>query len=158
MTVHEKRARMRRLLWDWGHSLDSIARLEDELHFFSVWAEDAGDTLKAQRLTGMPGGGGTGDSVAQAVEGLERRRAMYVKAADRASDEINEILRRKVAIDDLLDGLPQIQRRVIELRYVDGHRWTYISLKLHYDESSVRRIETAAVSALADHFEFDEQE
>lgn len=158
MTKHEKRARVRRLLWDWGHALDGIARLEDELHCFSVWAEDAGDTLAAQRLSGMPGGGCDGDTVAQAVEELERRREMYVQAAQRSSREISAILRRKVLIDDMVAALPSIQKRIIELRYVDGHRWTYISLKLHYDESSVKRLEAAAVSALAEHFDFEAED
>ncbi len=158
MTVHEKRARVRRMLWDWGHALDGIARLEDEMHCFSVWAEDAGDTLKAQRLSGMPGGGGTGDSVSDAVEELERRREMYLKAARAASAEISAILQRKVLIDEFLEELPQIQKRIIELRYLDGHRWTYISLKLHYDESSVKRLEAAAVTSLAEYFDFEAED
>ncbi len=155
MTVHEKRARVRRMLWDWGHSLDGIARLEDEMRCFGVWAEDAADTLRAQRLTEGPGGSGVADPVARAVEDLERRRGMYIDAARRASSEISAILRRKVLIDDLVAALPEIQKRVIELRYIDGHRWTYIALKLHYDESSVRRLEAAAVSALAERFDFE---
>ena len=158
MTVHEKRARVRRMLWDWGHSLDGIARLEDELHCFSVWAEDAGDTLKAQNLSGMPGGGGTGDSVSGAVEELERRREMYLKAAQTASAEISAVLKRKVMIDELVEALPSIQKRIVGLRYIDGHRWTYISLKLHYDESSVKRLEAAAVTALAEHFDFEDED
>ena len=158
MTVHEKRARVRRMLWDWGHSLDGIARLEDELHCFSVWAEDAGDTLKAQNLSGMPGGGGTGDSVSGAVEELERRREMYLKAAQTASAEISAVLKRKVMIDELVEALPSIQKRIVGLRYIDGHRWTYISLKLHYDESSVKRLEAAAVTALAEHFDFVDED
>lgn len=158
MTLHEKRARVRRMLWDWGHSLDGIARLEDELHCFSVWAEDAGDTLKAQNLSGMPGGGGTGDSVSDAVEELERRRELYLKAARSASAEISAILQRKVQIDGMVEGLSSIQKRIVELRYIDGHRWTYISLKLHYDESSVKRLEAAAVTALAEHFDFEAED
>ncbi len=158
MTVHEKRARVRRMLWDWGHALDGIARLEDELHCFSVWAEDARDTLKAQKLSGMPGGGGTGNSVSDAVEELERRREMYVEAAQHSSREISAILRRKVLIDDMVAALPEIQKRVLELRYIDGHRWTYIALKLHYDESSVRRLEAAAVTVLAENLDFETEE
>ena len=146
------------MLWDWGHSLDGIARLEDELHCFSVWAEDAGDTLKAQNLSGMPGGGGTGDSVSDAVEELERRRELYLKAARSASAEISAILQRKVQIDGMVEGLSSIQKRIVELRYIDGHRWTYISLKLHYDESSVKRLEAAAVTALAEHFDFEAED
>jgi DNA-directed RNA polymerase specialized sigma24 family protein len=149
---------MRRILWEWGHSLDRIARLEDELRCFSVWAEDASDTLRAQRLTGTPGGGRAGDSVGEAVEELERRRALYMKSAQLASSEISAILRRKVLIDEMVSALPQVQKRVVDLRYIDGHRWTYIALKLHYDESSVRRLETAAVSALAERFRFDAEE
>ena len=158
MTVHEKRARVRRMLWDWGHALDGIARLEDELHCFSVWAEDARDTLKAQKLSGMPGGGGTGNSVSDAVEELERRREMYLKAARAASAEISEILQRKVLIDGMVEGLSLIQKRIIELRYIDGHRWTYISLKLHYDESSVKRLEAAAVTALEKRFDIEAED
>lgn len=155
MNRHEKRARMRRVLWDWGHSLDGIARLEDELDAFNFWAEDAADTLKAQRLSGMPGGGGAGDSVARAVEDLEYRRGLYLEAARKASQEISAILRRKVIIDELVAALPRIQKRVLELRFIDGHPWSFIALKLHYDESSVKRFEAAAVSRLAKDFDFE---
>lgn len=143
------------LLWSWGQTMDLIERKREEMDALLGWAEDAADTLHAQQLTGMPGGGGTADSVARAVVELERRRQMFEDAAADAQRQMEYMLRRKHVMDDLISRLPATQQRILALRYIDGHRWTYIALKMNYDERSVKRHESAAVARLSDWVDID---
>jgi DNA-directed RNA polymerase specialized sigma24 family protein len=154
----KKRGRVRMLLWSWGQTMDLINQKREEMDALLLWAEDAADTLAAQRLTGMPGGGETADSVSHAVEALDRRRQMYADAAADAQRRMEDMLRRKHAMDDLIERLPMTQQRILSLRYVDGHKWDFIALKMNYDERSVRRHENAAVSTLMKGIEFEPED
>ena len=73
--ARERRGRVRMLLWSWGQTMDLIDRKREEMNALLLWAEDAMDTLRAQCLTGMPGGGGPADSVPRAVLELDRASA-----------------------------------------------------------------------------------
>ena len=152
----KRRGRVRMLLWSWGQTMDLIDRKREEMDALLLWAEDAVDTLAAQNLSGMPGGGGPADSVSRAVEELEKRRKMFEDAAADARQQMDEMLRQKHSMDDMISRLTATQQRILALRYVDGHRWTFIALKMNYDERSVKRHEQAAVGKLAAHMEFSE--
>lgn len=149
-----KRGKVRMLLWAWGQTMDLIERKREEMNALLLWAEDAVDTLAAQNLSGMPGGGGPADSVSRAVDELEKRRRMFEDAAGDARLQMDGMLRQKHVMDDLIMRLPATQQRILALRYVDGHRWTYIALKMNYDERSVKRHEQAAVGKIAAQMEF----
>lgn len=144
VSVHE----MRRILWQWGNTLAYIARKREEQSAFRAWADDAASMLKAQQLTGMPRGGSQTD-IADMLDELDRRRAMYQDAADRVTQDIDKRLRLKAAIDERMGSLTEIQRRVLTLRYEDGRQWQYIALKLCYAERSVRRMEEEAVRKMS---------
>ena len=152
----KKRGRVRMLLWSWGQTMDLIERKREEMNALLLWAEDAADTLAAQNLSGMPGGGGPADSVSRAVEELGRRRMMFEDAAEDAQVQMEGMLRRKHAMDTVIGELPATQQRILALRYVDGHRWSFIALKMNYDERSVKRHEQAAVGRLAASIDFSE--
>lgn len=156
--ARRRRGKVRMLLWSWGQTMDLIDRKREEMNALLLWAEDAAETLAAQRLSGMPGGGGPADSVARAVEELGRRRKMFEDAAAEAQAQMEEMLRRKHAVDNAIAALPATQQRILALRYVDGHRWGFIALKMNYDERSVKRHENAAVSSLAERLEFKSED
>ena len=80
---------------------------------------------------------------------------MFEDAAEDARLQMEDMLRRKHVMDELMAELPATQQRILALRYIDGHRWTYIALKMNYDERSVRRHENAAVSSLLKAIPFD---
>lgn len=138
----------RQLLWLWGNTIEYIARKREEEQAFAVWAEDAADVLKAQRITDMPRGG-VGKDFSDVITELERRRQMYAQAEYKIHDDIANRIRLKGTIDELIEHLKPIQQSVLRLRYQDGHQWDFIALKLVYDESSVRRIETEAVKEIS---------
>lgn len=138
----------RQLLWLWGNTIEYIARKREEEQAFAVWAEDAADVLKAQRITDMPRGG-VGKDFSDVIAELERRRQMYAQAECKIHADIENRIRLKETIDELIEHLKPIQQSVLRLRYQDGHQWDFIALKLVYDESSVRRIETEAVKEIS---------
>jgi len=149
-----RRGRVRMLLWSWGQTMDLIERKREEMNAFLLWAEDAADTLGAQNLSGMPGGGGPSDSVSRAVVEMEQRRKMFEEAAEDARRQMDDMLHRKHLVDEWIMTLPATQQRILALRYIDGHRWTYIALKMNYSERGVKGHEGAAVKRLAQVFDF----
>ena len=149
-----QRGKVRMLLWSWGQTMDLIDRKREEMNAFLLWAEDAADTLGAQNLSGMPGGSGPSDSVSRAVVEMEQRRKMFEDAAGDARLQMDGMLRQKHVMDDLIARLPATQQRILALRYVDGHRWTYIALKMNYSERGVKGHESAAVKRLAQVMDF----
>lgn len=148
MTIHEKRHKMRRLLWSWGQTLEYIERKREEQRAFFSWADDAANTLKAQAVSDMPRGGKKSDMLDE-IARVKKEREMYKEAARRVNDDIAERLELKRIIDEHVKALGAREQRVIELRYQGGHTsWRYIALKMCYDESAVRRIESTAVDKL----------
>ena len=49
--------------------------------------------------------------------------------------------------------LEMAQRKVLEYRYIDGHGWQYIAMRMNYDERQVRRLEAQAVDRISEHVE-----
>lgn len=144
----EARAAARRLLWSWGNTLSDVERLEEEQKAFLRWANDARDTLRAQNLSGLPRGGARSDLADVVAETLRRAR-MYEEQVLKIGAEIADRIRLKHCIDELIDRLPPVQRKILAYRYSDGHEWQYIAMKMNYDEASVRRLDRQAVDFIS---------
>lgn len=151
------REKVRRLLWDWGQSLELIDRKRREIIAYDLWAKDAEETLGAANLSGMPRSNKISDTVSRAAIETQRRQKLFEKASAAASQEIDDIIRRKQCMDEMISELSTIQQRILRLRYEDGHKWQYISLKIVYDESSVKRIEASAIDKLAIQICFEDE-
>lgn len=117
MTQAERSELIRRL-WEWGGTLDGCERRRHEISRLLRQAEDAENILRAQVLTGMPRGGGTGDPTAQAVQMREDalRRVRMLTA------EINKSMDRKADMDAAVHSLPDHLQKLMYMRYVRG--WT----------------------------------
>ena len=70
--VRRARSATRKLLWRWGNTIPALRRLECEREEAQRWANDARDALRAQRLTGMPRGGGKSDLADVVAEYMRR--------------------------------------------------------------------------------------
>lgn len=85
-------------------------------------------------LSGMPGGGATGNQVERGVEELEAARAKYNATKvelQAARDELSPMV-------DALES--PLQRTVMRMRYMDGHSVREIAYMLLYSEQHVFRV------------------
>lgn len=136
------------MLVRWGSYTGRINRLEIERAEARRWTEDARETLRAQKLTGMPGSGKKSD-LADVVINIERMERNYSDLLRRLDAEVSELIRTRNRVDDMLKRLPGVQAQVLTMRYIDRKSWKDIGKALTYDESNVRRYERSAVDAIA---------
>ena len=143
---------VRRLLWRWGNTMTALRRLEREREEAQRWANDARDTLRAQNLTGMPRGGRKSD-LSDVVAEYIHRVEMYDDLVKQIDLEIAERIRLRNCIEALVAQLTPMQEKVICYRYIDGHAWRYIAMKMNYDEDHIMRVERQAVDTIAQNVE-----
>lgn len=150
MTDSERIKQTRAYLWRWGSTMAVVKRKEAEIAAMMFLVTDATQTLHAQQITDMPRGGQTSDPTLRAVIELERRREAYADTSAAATEVIRARLAEKQMIDALIDmWLTDWQAEILEYRYVRGHDWDYIALKLHCEESTARKQEFKAVNKLS---------
>lgn len=118
------------------------------------WADDARETLHAQNITGMPGGGKRTD-LADVVASVVRMEQNYRNLVLQIETETADLIRLRNCIEELVMQLTPIQEKIITYRYIDGRSWQYIAFKTQYDESQARRIERQAVDFITDHISLE---
>ena len=139
---------VRRMLWRWGNTISALRKLEREREEAQRWANDARDTLRAQNLTGMPRGGRKSD-LSDVVAEYIHRVEMYDDLVKQIDAEIAERIRMRNCIEAMVAQLTPMQEKVICYRYIDGHAWRYIAMKMNYDEDHIMRVERQAVDYIA---------
>lgn len=153
----ESRRATRSILRIWGSTLYLLDRLEKERAAFRIWADDARDMLRAYVANGAPGGGNRTD-LADVIARIEARAAEYDGMERKIDEERAKILQIKRALDEIIAGMDLVQRRVLEYRYIDGHSWQFIAMKMNYNERQVRRIEARAVDSISKVVEVEQSE
>lgn len=150
MISSERGARneIRRKLWQWGGTMESICRLEKERDFYRQRVEDARVTLKSPDFSGMPKSGKHSD-LSDVIVSVMREAERYEEQLIRIDAEIAAALKHRNRMQDCISRLTPIQEKIIACRYADGHSWRYIAIKTNYDEASVRRIDAQAVDVIA---------
>lgn len=143
---------VRRMLWRWGNTISALRKLEREREEAQRWANDARDTLRAQNLTGMPRGGRKSD-LSDVVAEYIHRVEMYDELVKQIDAEIADRIRLRNCIEALVAQLTPMQEKVICYRYIDGHAWRYIAMKMNYDEDHIMRVERQAVDYIAQNVE-----
>ena len=98
----------------------------------------------------MPRSGKRTD-LADVVQTVERVERNYRSLVSRVEAEISDLIRLRNSMEELVAQLPTFQEKVISYRYVDGHSWRFIAMKLFCDEATARRHECSAVDFIAEH-------
>lgn len=98
----------------------------------------------------MPRSGKQSDlsDVVQTVQRMERN---YRDLVSHVEAESADLIRLRNSMEELVAQLPPFQEKVIFYRYVDGHSWRFIAMKLFCDEATARRHECQAVDFVAEH-------
>ena len=140
------------MLWKWANYVSKTTRLNDELRWARMMRDDALDTLRAQNITGMPRGGGKSD-LCDVVAAHERIADDYAQLVVKIEAEIADLLRLRNTVEGLVAQLSPLHEKIIGYRYIDGHGWQWVAMKMNYDERQARRIETQAVDFIAQYIE-----
>lgn len=149
MSDNDRIKQTRAYLWRWGQTMAVVRRKEREIASMLYLVTDATQTLQAQRITDMPRGSNPGDPTLRAVLELEKRREAYEQTNAEATAVICARLAEKRAMDELMEmWLTDRQIEILTLRYVHGHQWGYIALKIQASEATIRGQEAKAVRKL----------
>ena len=148
--MNDMRRKTRMLLWQWGSTRERIERLERERISAKAWADDALETLKGMSYDGVGGSSGIKHDLSDVIAAAEKRSAQYADLVERIDKEISDAIRLRNTIQEIVIDLTPLQERVLGYRYLDGHGWAYIAMKMQYDERWVRRIEGEAVDIIAE--------
>ncbi len=87
------------------------------------------DTLKAQKLTGMPHGTGLSDPTFEAVQRIIDK---WDKDIREMAEEVNRLIDNKAAVDKGLKALEWKEYRLIELHYFMGLTWERVAVETNY--------------------------
>lgn len=134
MTDDEKK----RWLWRYRGSLEKEKALRADLQ-----EQESRAAKTTAALTGMPGGGGDGQTLARAVESI-------IEAQQKLQAQINVCgaVRREVvvAIDQVQD---ERDHAILYRRYVLGQKWEVIAYEMHMDYTNVLRRHRCVLANLA---------
>ena len=124
------------------HIHDQIDSLDERIARLRSQAERL-----CRPLTGLPGGGDTGDQLAEyaaKLDEMERERAGQVIA-------LEEQLQ---ACEDWIETLPTQQAKVMRLRYIDSLPWKQVAREAHYGIRHCSRIHAAAIKKMSNNVLF----
>lgn len=102
-----------------------------------------------QRITGMPRGGGSGDSTAQTALECSPLADEYLKNIKQVERRAALLAREKRKIEAAMDRLTQDQRDVLQMKFRDGLTPLDIASKKGGSARRVNRIITAAIGAMS---------
>lgn len=89
---------------------------------------------KGSQITGMPRPSGySNDGMIRIFEQIEELTDIYREKLSR----LNELCRR---IEEEIEELPSLERRIIRLRYLDGKGWSEISKTIGCSRSTLYRV------------------
>lgn len=138
------RNNIRKLLWQWGNTMEKIKKLERERAFYRDQADDRRITLRSPSLTGMPRSGKHSD-LSDVIVGIQREQEMYERQAERINAEIADALRLRNCMQQCIDRLTPLQEKIIAYRYSDGHNWQYIAMRLSYDVDYIKKLDARSM-------------
>ncbi|MDD2221657.1 MAG: hypothetical protein PHN35_06875 [Clostridia bacterium] len=128
MNNREARAALR----EWGAATAQIAFKKQRLEQVAELAE------AAMLLDKYDAAGG----------GRSTHSALLREEIDLLGREAEHYLRQKRQMDEFINSLPLLHQRLLGLRYIQRHNWTYIARCLNYSEASVRRFESEILHRL----------
>lgn len=103
------------------------------------------DTLKAQKLSGMPHGTRLSDPTFEAVQKIIDK---YDRDIREMAEEVNRLIDCKNAVDKALKTLTWTEYRLIELHYFCGMSWERVAVRVNYNISHVWRLHGQALAKM----------
>jgi DNA-directed RNA polymerase sigma subunit (sigma70/sigma32) len=126
------------ILMQYPYMEDDARDIQNEMYKYLELQEDLRQrSIKAQRLTGMPGGSGCGDPTYEAIVILIDQ---YQANIDNCIKKLQELDKRKKWLDKAFTELTEEERRVILLRYNKGVNIRKIAYIIHRGKDSTYKM------------------
>ena len=125
-----------------------IAELDDELEWARGRLGYIRDSLRAQNLTGMPGGGEKTD-ISSIVARLDEEEKALAELERRISAQRAELVRLCCAVESAVSTLPQCHQQILRMWYRQGMNHLQISRACHYSIDRVKHIKSEADGMIA---------
>lgn len=136
---------IRRLLYRWGATTKTCARLQREVSGYRELIASAFDVAAAP-LTGMPHGSVTSDKVSRQAEVYEHLKEMYGQRIEEIEEDICKAVEFEKAMSEIINTLDFTMRSVVEMRYKECRKMEVIAGRLGgYSVRRVQQIEEEAV-------------
>lgn len=131
--IKEARQRVKRWLASYRHMKDEREWIKDKIQ--SVYSPGS------PSWDGMPRGGGGGDPMLLKIEQLDKLRHRY-------SVQERKLAEQLLAIEEALECLDFVERKLMRLRYIDGLRWEDVCEKMCYSWMQTHNIHSRALDKL----------
>lgn len=145
MTAQEKqqrqeaRDRIKAKLYVYREAMAEAQQIRAELA--QVEAETTGPSTS--NWSGMPRGGGNSDPMVGKVSARIRLQEKYTRQLERLDAA-------QLAVEEMIDGLPSKERRLLRYRYIDGLTWEGVCVAMAYSWRQTHNIHSAALDRLAE--------
>ena len=148
MRTKEKRAQIRLLLDQWGHTDERVEEIESDLERIRDEIATVTD-VHAAPLTGLPRGNDISDKTAVSAERYARKMKLYEDRIKELEQQKEHALRLRSAMDEAMLCLKYRERRVLRLQYEKHMKQADIAKTAHYSIEWVKQRERNAVDKLA---------
>ena len=126
---------MKQKLLNYTYIIFKIDSVSEEIRDLASTIESQRE-VKSRQLTGMPKGYGKSDPVAAAVEKIID---VYSSEYSRLEAELKSLLNQKAEVEKLLNGLDELEKKVIEYKYFKKYKWWMVANTIGYSESDTKR-------------------
>ena len=130
--MKEEKGELKRMLWDWGRTLERFSWKEEELRKLENFY------VMRKKIWGKN----------ENRKDFEKNEKQYEQEVKRLRLEMEEILQRKAQIDGWMKGLTEEERRFLELRFEKGYGFEYIGMKMYRSRATLFRIQEQALNKL----------
>ena len=130
----------KKMLYQYKSIKLEIKRLQDRIKQLQLDAS----APSIQRMTGMPFYHDM--DYDKFSEYMSRKQELI----DALSEKMTKLMEEEKSIENAIDGLSSVQRRLMRYRYIDGLEWNDICTEMNYGWAQIHRIHGAALQALKD--------
>lgn len=142
MTEEEMKA-ARRARQDIQRRLSEYRSIKQEIAQIEAQIKSLDGSPSGVNLDGMPRGSGTGDPVASIVNQRMALKEKYM-------EELAGLYAAQRHVEELIESLKSIERRLLRHRYIEGLSWRRIGAKMHYCREQCHNIHVRALDRLVE--------
>ena len=122
--------------------LNSYQNLKEEYMELQGELQQLEAYIPGANLDGMPKAPGVGNPV-------ERAALKHMALMDKCQAKLDDIATSLTWIEDMIEGLETVERRIARLHYIDGLKWEDVCVKINYSWRQTHRIHGRLLDKLA---------